>query len=81
MKVYGAHVPKAAGKRRVKLTIVLGPRQRGGDPDAYWKSTLDALARAGLILDDNRQGVELASVAYERGTRKATVIGLTDVAG
>ena len=38
-----AGIPRATGRRRVSLHIVLAPRQRAGDPDAFWKSTLDAL--------------------------------------
>jgi len=74
-----AGVPPATGKRRVSLVLTLGPRQRGGDPDAYWKSVLDALVHAGLLLDDNRQGVELGRVAFRRGEIKATRIVLEDV--
>lgn len=71
--------PKAEGKRRVSLSLVLGPKQRGGDPDAYWKSLLDALVNAGQLLDDSKEYVELGSVTYERGKRKATIITLEDV--
>lgn len=74
-----AGIPPATGKRRVELAITLGPRQRGGDKDAYWKSTLDALVRAGLLTDDNRQGVELAPVAYDRGPAPRSTITLTDL--
>jgi hypothetical protein len=52
-------IPKAPGPRRVSLRIVLKPRQRASDPDAYWKSTLNALVSCGLLLDDDRQTVEL----------------------
>lgn len=74
-------LPKATVKRRVELTIILKPKQRGGDVDAYFKSALDALKHAGLVVDDNRQGVELAPVAYERGTERewGTRIRLTDI--
>lgn len=72
-------VPKAAGKRRVSLTIRLGPRQRAGDPDAYWKSLLDALVGCGLLVDDSRQWVELAPVSFERGERAATVLVIEDL--
>ena len=71
-------VPVATGKRRVSLGIILGPRQRGGDPDAYWKSLLDALKHAGSILDDRKECLELGPVTYSRGPRKATVITLED---
>ena len=53
-EVVGLHarlsgIPPATGRRRVSLVLTLAPRQRGGDPDAYWKSTLDALTACGLL--------------------------------
>ncbi len=77
--VTGAGVPKATGKRRVSLTITLGYRQRGADPDAYWKSTLDALVHCGALVNDSRQWVELGEVEYVRGTVPATTISLKEV--
>jgi Holliday junction resolvase RusA-like endonuclease len=74
-----AQVPKATGKRSLELTIILEKRQRAADPDAYFKSTCDALVRCGLLTDDNRQGVELLPIKYERGERKATRIILKDL--
>jgi hypothetical protein len=65
-------IPRATGKRRVSLRITLGYRQRAGDPDCYWKSLLDALKTAGLIVDDDRFGVDL-------GPERATTILLEDV--
>ncbi|WP_435018466.1 hypothetical protein TA3x_000440 [Tundrisphaera sp. TA3] len=78
---YAQGKPKATGKRLVELTIILKPKQRGSDPDAFFKSLADALVHAGLLKDDNRQGVELAPVAYERGTEAdwGTRIRLTDI--
>jgi hypothetical protein len=74
----GGKVPAAKSKRRVTLRIVLGPRQRGGDTDAYWKSTLDALVANYLLVDDNRTWVELMPVQFERGA-KGTWILLEDI--
>lgn len=71
--------PHCRQPRRVTLTIVLGPRQRGGDPDAYWKSLLDALVYAGYLKDDSKEWVELMPVQYERGPEKATIITLEDL--
>jgi hypothetical protein len=68
--VYGRSIPKAVGKRRVDLEIILKPKQRGGDVDAYNKSLLDGLVRCGLLVDDNRQHVELSQPTYSRGTEK-----------
>src|SRR5262245_7019908 len=73
------HVPKAKHRRRVDLCLTLGPRQRGGDPDAYLKSLLDGLVACGLLTDDNRQGVELGQVTFTRGSVLATEITLTDL--
>lgn len=73
-------VPCATTKRRVTLTIVLGPRQRGGDVDAYQKATLDALVACGRLKDDSKEWCEIAPVKYERGPRRATVIELEDIA-
>ena len=72
-------VPLAQGKRRVSLEIVLGPRQRAGDPDAYWKLLLDNLKHLGLIRDDSREWLELGTVTFRRGPQRATAITLEDV--
>lgn len=72
-------VPLATGKRRLRLTIVLGKGQRGGDPDCYFKSVADALVACGRLTDDNRQGVELMPVRFERDTTAATRIELEDI--
>lgn len=72
-------IPRAAGRRRVELAITLAPRQRAADPDAYWKSLLDGMVKAGLLTDDNRQGCELGSVRFARGARRATEIIITDI--
>lgn len=73
--------PKATGKRRVSLKIILKPGARGGDPDCWAKSVGDSLVHAGMLTDDNRQGVEWSPVTYERGThfRWGTVISLEDI--
>ena len=72
-------IPKAQGPRQVSLTITLAPRQRAGDPDAYWKSILDALVHAGMLVDDNRQYVRIGPVTFERGAERATLIELVDL--
>ena len=63
---YAACLPKAQGKRRVSLHIILDKGQRGGDPDAYTKSLNDALVCAKLLVNDNRQYVENAPTTYSR---------------
>jgi Holliday junction resolvase RusA-like endonuclease len=76
-----AKTPQATGKRRVMLTILLKPHQRGADPDAYHKSYLDSLVYAGLLIDDNRQHVELAPVQYRRAGEQdwGTIVALEDI--
>jgi Holliday junction resolvase RusA-like endonuclease len=72
-------IPTAQGPRAVKLTITLAPKQRAADPDAYWKSTLDALVEAQMLIDDNRQYCRCAGVDFERGTERATLIELEEL--
>ena len=74
-----AAIPSATGKRRVGLVLTLAPHQRAGDPDGYWKALLDALVKSSLLLDDNRQAVELADVAFVRGQDRQTEIHLEDM--
>jgi hypothetical protein len=76
-----AGVPRAEGRRRISLNITLGPGQRACDPDAYWKSLLDGLVVAGLLVDDNRNWCELGEVRFDRGPARATTITLEELAG
>lgn len=80
--VHSLKVPKAKGKRQVILTIYLGYKQRGADPDAYFKSLLDALVHNQLLVDDSPKWCELMPVRYDRHSdrQKETVIELIDVA-
>lgn len=72
-------IPKATGKRRVALEIVLTGRQQESDADAPWKSTLDSLVSCGLLRGDKVQDVELGGVRYSRGGEAGTRVVLTDV--
>ena len=72
---------KATGPRRVRLTITLGKGQRACDPDAYWKSTLDALVECELLVDDNRQNAVLDPVEFVRARWPGTAIELIDLYG
>lgn len=78
IRAYYHHMKPATKKRLVSLTIVLGKGQRGCDPDAYFKSALDALVQAGQLVDDSPKWCELASVVFERGDM-ATIIALEDM--
>jgi hypothetical protein len=75
----GSKVPLASGKRRVSITIVLAPGQRGKDVDAYHKSPLDALKYHGLIRNDTDRWCEITPVNYDRAAKMATVFLLEDL--
>ena len=72
-------VTAAIGPREVRLTIVLGPRQRANDPDNYPKSAMDALRKCGALLDDNRQWSRCPPPTFIRGASIMTIIKLADV--
>lgn len=76
---YTRGIPNAEGKRSLQLMIRLKKGQRACDPDAYNKSTNDALVHLNLLTDDNRQGVELLPVEFERGDAWGTRIALRDL--
>jgi hypothetical protein len=66
----------------VSLVITLTARQRPADPDAFWKSLLDALVHAGLLADDDAAHVQLGGVIFRRGEPPGgTEIVLEDVDG
>lgn len=75
-------VPKAAGKRRVTLRIILKPRARESDDDNLFKCLLDGLKKCGQLVDDNRRYCETRPPDYERGTAQTwgTWIVLEDLA-
>jgi hypothetical protein len=72
-----ANVPKANGKRRVNLHLILGARH-GEDvnPEEYRESLLRGLERAGLILDSAH--ADLAPITIERGKHRKTIVSLLD---
>ena len=72
-------IPKATGKRRLTLHIILKKWQRGADPDGYFKSLNDALVHAGLLKNDSKEWVELSPVIYSRGENWGSRIILEDL--
>ncbi len=72
-------IPAAIGIREVGLKITLGPKQRAADPDAYWKSVLDGLVKARMLVNDDRLYCRLGSVEFERGDERATMISLREI--
>lgn len=76
---FNARTTPATGKRRVSLTVTLGPRNRVGDPDGLWKSILDALVHAGILRGDGPSDVELGTIEQVRGKRSEMRVTLEDV--
>lgn len=76
---HAAIVPQALGKRRVSLVVVRAGRMQETDPDSLWKSLLDALVHAGMLVDDSPSYVELGTVEQPKGEAKATRIILEDI--
>ena len=74
-----AGIPEATGKRRVRMTITLAKGQRAFDPDAPWKVVLDSLVACQMLTDDNRQGVELGGVEFDRGQARSTAIIIEEI--
>ncbi len=72
-------IPKATGKRRVSLEIVLVGRQKETDPWAYLKSLNDSLVSCGLLVDDTARYVEFGGTVYSRGKEAMTTIILSDL--
>lgn len=74
-----AKATKAKGPRSLKIIITLAPRQRACDPDAYFKSCLDALVNCGYLVNDNRQNLTLLPTEFQRGVAYKTDIVLEDL--
>jgi hypothetical protein len=72
-------IPPAVLPRQVSLAITLPPGGRACDPDNLWKSLLDALVHAGLLIDDDHQHCELGPVTFTRGRTLETAITLEDL--
>jgi hypothetical protein len=78
---YAIHnrIPIAQGPREVSLRITLPPEARGKDEDAFWKSTLDALVLARMLIDDCTRYCRTGPVEIVRGEKRETRISLTDL--
>lgn len=75
-------IPSAECKRRVSLEIFTLKGKRICDPDAFWKTTLDALVHCKLLVNDTPDYVELGDVVqhkYKKGEWSGTTIVLEDV--
>ncbi len=71
--------PQATGMMEVSMVITLQGRDKERDPDSMWKSVLDALKHAGLLVDDSRRWCRLGDVSFQRGDVRSTTIILTEL--
>lgn len=71
---------KASGKRMVSIIITTAKRGRKADPDAYYKSTLDALVKCSMLIDDSSKWCEHSQTMITTGDKNLTTIILTDIA-
>ncbi len=74
-----AQVPKATGRRRFTLKLILGPKNRRRDDDSSFKVCLDACVRCRLLVDDSPTWCELIPLQQEKGRARATVVTLVDL--
>lgn len=76
-----AGVPPATGRRRITLSLVLGRRGKGPDPDGLWEVLLDSLVKCGVLVDDQIEWVDQAPVVfpYARGDKISTTIMIEDI--
>lgn len=77
-----AGLAPAVGRRRVSLHQIVPPGKRRADPDAAWKSLLDALVAAGLLRDDGPRWCVLGGVTYSRSDARevwGTLVVLEDI--
>lgn len=72
-------IPKATGKRRVTVKLVLGRRNKVRDGDSSFKLILDSCTADGLLIDDGPRWCELMPLVQERGRERATIIILEDL--
>jgi hypothetical protein len=72
-------VTAALGKRRVRLTVGMGPRERRPDPDSLFKSLLDGLVRAGALVDDGPKWCVLEPVVFFKSPSRCALIELEDI--
>lgn len=75
-------IPRANEKRRLRIVRVLGKGEREYDFDNLVggaKALVDAMARAGLVLNDNARWLE-ASYHQERGSATGVRIEVSEVA-
>lgn len=72
---------KASGRRMVEIVITVANNKPGRRPDkdAHYKSTLDALVKCNMLVDDSTRWCDHAATLIVSGEHDATTIKLTDI--
>lgn len=73
--------PRATGRRRVDLVVRPVKGKCRVDGDALWKSTLDALTKARLLVDDSLTWCEVGTYTPTLEGPARTEIHLTEIGG
>lgn len=86
LEVKSQNIPKATGKRKLKVTCIKnrlkdGKRKGGrlGDPDNVQKVILDGLVKAGVLVDDSAQWLQLEQPVMVAGDCEKTIIEIEDI--
>ena len=74
-----ASLEKATSPRKVSLFVWMGRKHRRPDPDAFWKSLLDALVACELLIDDSPRWCTLGDVTFGRAEKDSMLILLEDL--
>lgn len=77
--VRGTDIPAATTKRRVSMVMAYFGRQKERDGDACWKTVLDGLVKADMLIDDNPRWCEQGTVGQMRTDKEYTIIILEDM--
>lgn len=75
---FNAGVPKAKVKRWVRCTFFGWHSGRRPDPDAFFKSTLDGLVQARLLVDDSGKWCEWERPRIIPSKERRTVVELSE---
>ena len=73
-----AGVAPALQRRKVSLSIGLGPGQQEFDRDSPYKALLDSLVGCGALLTDRVSGVEIGYLEFYRTKQATTTLILED---
>ena len=71
-------VPPATARRRVSLSIGLGPGQREFDRDSPYKALFDSLVACKALVSDRVAGVEIGYLEFYRARQGITTIILEE---